>query len=260
MEEKVVTLQGLQVNYTIEGSGPNLLILHGWGRGSEPYAQIQKDIANKGFCVVVPDLPGFGKSAYPQTVWGVEEYVNFILRFADGLGLKSFFLMGHSFGGQVALKFAVEHADSVKGLILCAAAVIRRKPDFKKRVIRFVSNVGSMVFSFWPFSMFSDIAGRAFYRLLGSGDWRYSQGIMKYVRQKVVRHDLSALAPQVTVPTLIVWGDQDQATPVKDAYTLKDKISGSSLRVISGVGHRLYVEAPDVFVESIVQFLRVQTL
>lgn len=259
MEERTTTLNGLRINYTIEGSGPSLLILHGWGKGLSPYVQIQKDIAGKGFCVVVPDLPGFGKSSPPTTAWGVEEYVDFALRFADALGLRRFFLLGHSFGGQVALKLAVEHADRVEGLILCAAATIRRSPDFKKRMVRFISNAGSFLFSLWPFNMFSSIAGKAFYRLLGSGDWRYSQGVMKYVRQKVVRQDLSALAPRVTVPTLIVWGDQDQATPVQDAYTLKDTIPGSSLRVIPGVGHRLYAEAPGVFVESVIQFLRAQT-
>lgn len=254
-EEKQIAINGLQVNYTIAGSGPNLLVLHGWGKGSGPYKDVQVRLAQHGYKVVVPDLPGFGKSSAPATAWGVDEYVDFVLRFVDVLGLGKFFLLGHSFGGQVALQFSVNYPDRIEGLILCAAAAIRRKPDLKKRIIQIVSGMGSILFSLWPFSMFSNIAGRAFYRLLGSGDWRYSQGVMKYVRQKVVRQDLSSVAPRVISPTLIIWGDRDQATPIQDAYTLNNTIPGSSLEVIPGVGHRLYAEAPEQFTVIVKQFL-----
>ncbi len=260
MREETIIIDGMVISYKIVGQGPTILILHGWGRGSDSYSQVMESIAKEGYSVVVPDLPGFGKSEPPKEAWGVDKYAQFAFQFSQKLSLTKFYLLGHSFGGQVAFKFAIEHPDRLAGLILCAAAVVRRKPDFKKRMIHFVSNMGSMVFSFWPFSMFSTIAGRAFYRILGSGDWRYSKGIMKYVRQKVVRQDLSALTSHVTVPTLIVWGDQDKATPIQDAYTLKDAIPRSSLKVIPGIGHRVHQEAPDIFIESVVQFLRAHTL
>lgn len=255
-QEKQIAINGLQINYKIMGQGPTILILHGWGRGSDSYSDVIERIARAGYRVMVPDLPGFGKTDSPHEVWGVQEYSDCIVRFVHELGVQRFTLLGHSFGGQVALQFAVDHEDRLERLILYAAAVMRRKPDLKKRMIRLVSHAGSVLFSFWPFRMFRDIVGRVFYRLLGSGDWRYSQGMMKQVHQKVVRQDLSALAPHVTVPTLIIWGDQDRATPVEDARILKDKIPGSSLKVIPGVGHRLHREAPDIFVESILQFLR----
>lgn len=254
MEEKILSFNGLQVNYKTAGTGPAILILHGWGRGSDSYITVQEQIALAGFQVVVPDLPGFGKTNPPQTVWGVDDYTDFVFQFARVLGLQTFVLLGHSFGGQVALKVAVLHPELVQSLILYGAAVIRRNPSLKTRIVRYIAKAGNMMFFVWPLSMIQGIARKALYRILGNKDERYSKGIMKQVREKILRQDLSAFLEKVKVPTFIIWGDKDVMTPVQDAYILKERIQDSFLEVIPNAGHRVHQEAPEQFVRHIVHF------
>lgn len=255
LEEKSIRISGIEVNCKITGQGMPFLLLHGWGRGTDAYIELQNKIANAGFQVFAPDFPGFGKSAPPSAAWGVEEYTRFVLDFANAFGLQNFVLFGHSFGGQVAANFAIQHFERVRKLILCAAAIVRKKPGFMKRILWLCAKTGNMFFSIWPFCIFQNIAGKALYRLLGTSDWKYSQGIMKKVRERVVRQDLSSLVSRIAVPTLIVWGDQDKATPVQEAYFLKEKIKNSVLEIIPGAGHRLFIEKPEDFFDIVLKFI-----
>ena len=255
-EEKRIQINGIGINYKITGEGKPLLILHGWGRGSDGYIEVQEKFAEAGYKVFMPDLPGFGKTVPPQTAWGVDEYAAFALSFADAVGLQDFILFGHSFGGQVAVKVVLLQPARVQKMILCAAAVIRRKPSMRKQIFMICVRAGNVLFSFWPFFVFQGIARKALYRLAGIGDFKYSQGIMKKVREKVLRQDLSLVVSAIQIPTLIVWGDQDTATLVQDAYILKEKIPNSVLEIIPGTGHQLYTESPERFSEIVVKFLR----
>lgn len=256
MEEKTISVNGLQVNYKIAGVAWPLLMLHGWGRGSDSYVFVQEKIAKAGFQVIVPDLPGFGKTNPPKVAWGIDEYMDFAFEFAKVLGLQKFALLGHSFGGQVALKFAIMHTNMVDRLILYGAAVIRRKPGLKVQIVGYAAKAGNILFSIWPLSMVQSLARRMVYKALGSNDERYSKGIMKDIRKKILCQDLSALFGEVKIPTYILWGDQDDKTPVQDAYTIQENIHGSSLQVVKGAGHRIHQEVPEQFIDAVTSFLR----
>lgn len=255
-EEKEVVINGINVNYKIAGQGVPFLILHGWGRGSDSWTEIQEKLAQAGFQVFVPDLPGFGKTPPPPAVWGIKEYAEFVLKFAEALKLNNFVLLGHSFGGQIAVQFAFQHPEKLKGIILCSAAVIRRKPKVKGRVLYFIAKIGTLFFSVWPLSIVQNTARKILYRLLGNNDYQYSQGIMKHIREKVIGEDVASVLQNIQVPTLIIWGDQDALTLIQDAYILKEKIPNSVLEVIPGVGHRPYNEAPERFFEIVLGFLK----
>ncbi len=254
MQEQQIVINGISVHYKVVGQGPTILILHGWGRGSDSYSTVQEQLALAGFKVIVPDLPGFGKTNPPHRVWGVDDYTNFVFQFARVLGLQKFVLLGHSFGGQVALKVAVLYPELVQSLILYGAAVIRRKPGTKTIMVRYIAKAGNMMFSVWPLSMIQSFARKILYRILRNRDERYSKGIMKQVGEKILRQDLSAFLGGVKVPTFIIWGDRDDKTPLQDAYILKEGIQGSSLEIIPNAGHRIHQEAPEQFVRYIVNF------
>ncbi len=255
VSEQTLLLNGVSVSYKLAGLGTPFLLLHGWGRGSDGYLDMITALSQAGYKVASPDLPGFGKTPPPYTAWGVDEYAQWALRFADEIWFQNFFLLGHSFGGQVASKVALIHPERVKKLILCGAAVIRKEPTAKKKVLWMIAKLGNAALSFWPFSLFQDAAGRVFYKIVGTGDWRYSQGIMKQVREKVLRQGMFSEVSGIQVPTLLVWGDQDKATPIQDAYALKREIPHAELQVISGAGHLLYREVPSKLHEIILKFL-----
>lgn len=248
-------IDGIHVQYKVAGQGPLILMLHGWGRGSISYVRVMELLAQQGYQVIVPDLPGFGKTLPPQDAWGVNEYSQFAFQFAQKLSLPKFFLLGHSFGGQVAVKLAIEHPELVRGLILYGAAVIRKEPTTKVKFLQTVARFGNAVFSVFPLSLVKYFMRTAFYRFLGIGSSAYAKGVMREVRNKIVRQDLSHFLPGVSLPVLILWGDKDKSTPLADAHFIKEKIPQASLVVFPGATHLIHQEMPEKFVANITSFL-----
>lgn len=251
-QERSVILNTLEVNYKIVGQGPAILILHGWGRGSDSYTEVMEGIAKEGYQVVVPDLPGFGKSLPPSFVWGVDEYVEFVKNFADALALQKFVLLGHSFGGSVATKFTIKYPEQVRKLLLVDSAAIRRKrlkKEIQKAVVHFLHQ-----FSFLPFYGF--IRKIAYRTLFRSSDYSLMEGVMKETYLKVIGENISHMFSQISVPTLLVWGEKDGITPLAHAYFMKENIPGATLEIIPNVRHNPHREAPETLVKKILEFIQ----
>jgi len=250
MEEKFVDINGIKTFTRIGGAGTPFLILHGWGRGHNSWVSIQDDLS-KYFKVIILDMPGFGKSDLPQNVWGIQDYSNFMIDFVKKVGINDFYLLGHSFGGSVAIKMATQLHQEIKKMILVDSAGRRPKAGFNKKVLSFVAS-GLKHFSFIPgYSAFRKI----FYRfILRSTDYIKAEGIMKDVFKKVVSEDLSGLWAKINSPTLIVWGKQDKITPIKDAYLMKEKIKDSKLELLD-CSHVPQKEAPKDLTRAIINFL-----
>lgn len=140
MEEKKIIINNLTINYKTFGNGKPLLILHGWGGSSNSWIEVAEIISQKGFKVVCPDLPGFGKSQEPPKPWSVDDCAAFISEFTKALDLENFFLFGHSFGGGLALTFSAKNPQTTKLLILCGAAIIRKERlNFRQKIARFMA-------------------------------------------------------------------------------------------------------------------------
>ena len=92
MEEKQILVNNLKVNYKIAGEGPAILVLHGWGGSSGSWNRLQEILAQKGYQVVIPDFPGFGKSVTPREPWSLQNYTEFITNFIQQLKLENFYL------------------------------------------------------------------------------------------------------------------------------------------------------------------------
>ncbi|MDO8470368.1 MAG: alpha/beta hydrolase [bacterium] len=255
-QEQTIEIDGLKVNYKRAGQGTPFIILHGWGRGSDSWAEALEKLAGKGYQAIAPDLPGFGKSQPPSAVWGVEDYTQLVKKFADSIGAQSFILLGGSFGGQVAVQFVSSYPERVQKLILSAAAVVRRRPAPKRKAFMIVSRLIHGIFSVWPLSVLHPLLQKIAYKILGNQDYLYTKGIMKEVREKVIRQDLAHVLPKIACPTLILWGDKDAITPIEDASIIERGIPHSSVRIFKGVGHSIHREAPEEFIEAITQFLQ----
>ncbi|MCX6720236.1 MAG: alpha/beta hydrolase [Candidatus Staskawiczbacteria bacterium] len=244
-----ITINGVKINYQIFGEGLPFLILHGWGSNSDRWVAIAEKIAEKGYKVVVPDLPGFGKSDALTTAWNMNNYINWAEGFVKEIGLKEFYLAGHSFGGALACKFAINHPQDVKKLFLISAASVRKRTPQKS----FLKNIAKVVkkLSFLPYySLFR----RAFYKfIIRKSDYPYVEGLMKDTFKNVISEDLSQFTGFIRTPTVIIWGDKDKSTPIEDAYFLNQKIPGSKLIVINGVGHILTKDCPEVLVEKVLE-------
>ena len=239
MEEKKIIIDQLSINCKTFGRGKAVLVLHGWGVGSDSWVEAAVLIAQDGFQVIVPDMPGFGKSETPKTAWSVDDYVDWVKNFADELKLGKFILMGHSFGGQVAAKFAAKHPDKVDALVLCAAAVIRKpRLGSRQRLAKFAAR-GKFFFQKVPLGIYP-VLRKIVYRIAGTRDYARLQGVMAQTFLNVVGENVIDSAKRIKAPALVVWGDGDNETPVEDAHEINRAIAGSRLKIIKGGGHKLH--------------------
>lgn len=253
--EKTLSINNLKVNYKIAGSGPVILVLHGWGSSSDSWVDVMEILSGRGYKVICPDFPGFGKSQPPIQPWSVTNYKEWLLRFIDFQGLDEFILLGHSFGGRIAIKFSVKYCDKVKALILCDSAGIRPELGFKSKMVSYIAHIGNVIFSPHIFTRFKDGARNIFYSFLRHKDYVKSDGIMREIIQKIINEDLLPYLSQIKIKTLLVWGKEDKLVPVKYSYIFKEQIKDSVLELLEDVGHSPHIEAPDKLSNIIVSFL-----
>lgn len=273
MEERTLLINNLKVNYKIAGSGPavldskeikilpsqqrdTILILHGWGGSSDSWLQVQEILAKEGYQVICPDFPGFGKSQTPFKPWGVGEYGNWVNDFTEHLNLKKFFIVAHSFGGRVAIKFAINYPEKIKSLVLCASAGIKPKPGLKTRIIFWLARIGNAVLAPRHLARLKDGIRNIFYLFLRHRDYVKANGTMKETVKKVLAEDLLPGLSQIKVRTLVVWGESDRIVPVKYAHIFKEKIKNSELKILPKIGHSPHLEIPEKLSQIILDFLK----
>ena len=254
--EKTVFIDNLKINLRVVGQGEPILILHGWDSSIKSWLKVQEFLAKKGFKVFVPDLPGFGKSAPPPFAWGIQDYSDFILSFVKEFNLDPFFLLSHSFGGRISVRFCNDHPERIKRLILCSSAAIKPKPGLKTRLIYIVARIGNAVFTPRHLTRLKDGARNIFYSFLRNKDYVKAKGVMRETIIKVITEDLLPDLPSIKVKTLLVWGKNDKLVPVKFAYIFKDNLENSRLEILPKIGHSPQLEVPEKLSELILNFLR----
>jgi len=255
IEEKAILINNLEVNFKITGSGPVILVLHGWPSSSDSWVRAMKSLSRSGYQVVCPDLPGFGKSDTPTQPWSIANYMEWVLKFVNELKLDKFILLGHSFGGRVAVKFSAKYGNRLKCLILCDSAGIRPKLDAKSTAISKVVQIGNIAFSPGFLVKVKDVLRNILYFFIKNRDYVKAKGVMKATMTKVIEEDLGSYLPNIKNKTLLIWGKKDTLVPIEYAYQFEDKIKGSKLEIIPGVGHSPHFRAYERLTEIIVMFL-----
>jgi pimeloyl-ACP methyl ester carboxylesterase len=262
VEEKKIVIKGLEVNYKMVGKGLPFLILHGWRSSSDSWIFVQNQISEQGFQVIVPDFPGFGKSPAPKEPWNVDSYVNWLNNFIieinkSGSNLtEPFFLLGHSFGGRIAIKFAVKYPERIQSLILCSSAGIKPKAGFQQEIFYYLARMGNYLFSQKPLRKFKNRARNIFYKAIRRKDYLKANGVMKETIKNILGEDLLGYLPRIRNKTLILWGKLDRMVPVEYAYIMKEKIPNSQLIILPKVGHSPQLDVPEKLSQILTKFLK----
>ncbi len=246
-----IIINGIKINYQTFGEGTPFLILHGWGSNSERWQEVAELLSKSGFKVIIPDLPGFGKSDALVIPWNTNKYVSFAEEFTRVLNLRDFYLLGHSFGGALASKIAVKHPQEVKKLFLVSAACVRKKTaqkSFSAKISKIIK-----IFYFLPFYGFFRKVVYKF--IIRKSDYVYVEGIMKQTYLNVVAEDLTFHLSFIKVPTVIIWGEKDDSTLIEEARLINERIKNSKLIILPDAGHDLNRKQPAILAEKVLENL-----
>lgn len=240
IETKVI--HGVNTCYMVEGSGNDMILLHGWGQNKEMMANIFEHFKGR-FRVFSLDFPGFGESDNPPEAWGVPEYEEFLEDFIEVNGIHNPILIGHSFGCRVAIRYAAKHPDNVRKMCLTGAAGIRPKHGLDWQIRTKAYKAGK-----W----FLKATGQnekleEMQKNAGSEDYRNAQGVMKPTFVKVVNDDVSDILKDVKCSTLLVWGDLDTAAPLWMGQQMEKEMPDAGLAIFEGDDHWAYWHQPDRF-------------
>lgn len=229
------------------GSGPpRVLALHGWGRRGADFTTSLVP-----FGALAVDLPGFGASPAPTEVFGAREYAGLLVPILDEFDSPPL-VVGHSFGGRIAVCLAVQRPDLVGPVLVTGAPLLRIKkptrPPVGYRLARGLNH----------YRILSDSRMEWLKRNRGSADYRAASGAMRDILVKVVNEEYTAELEKLNQLGLL-WGAEDTEVPptvAEEAARIVTAAGGSvSLEIVEGVGHLLPVQAPEVLSSAVESLL-----
>lgn len=234
-------IAGLNINYIIEGQGQPIIVLHGWGASIDTVVPIVNALKDR-YKVYAIDLPGFGESDEPLEAIDSFQYAEIVKRFIEEEKLSKVKLIGHSFGGKLSIILGSKYPELVEKIILVDSAglIPKRGIDYYVKVYGFKTL--KLIYRSLFFWINDDKKMEKFYKKFGSDDYQDSNGIMRKILVKVVNEDLTPILKDIKAPTLLIWGDKDEATPLYMGKIMEKHIEGSGLVVLEGTGHYSYLD------------------
>lgn len=253
-----ITIDGVTVAYDTAGDGPPLLFLHGWGGSAKSFLPVFQVFA-QWFRVIAIDFPGFGESTTPASVWGVGEYAELVQKFLHELGIEKTHIVAHSFGGRVTIWLASEHPELVDKITLVDAAGVKPKRPLKYYLKVYTFKTLKQLYRLGLLGPRTDERLHKLYGLFGSTDYQEA-GAMRNIMVRVVNQYLDSLLPAIKSPTLLVWGENDIAIPVREARVMERLIPDAGLVVLENAGHYSYLDQLALFNKILKQFMLGESL
>lgn len=224
-----IKIQDVNINYIQYGKGKDILLLHGWGQNIEMMKPVGDNFSDR-FRITILDFPGFGKSEEPKEPWDIEKYSIMLEKFVKAVNIKKPIVIGHSFGGRVAIRYSARNP--IEKLVLFGSPCIRITENLSLTV-KFLKKLKTLpgLNSF----------GEYMKKYIGSRDYKAASPIMRQTLVDVVNEDLSKYAREIEEPTLLIWGEYDTEAPVNEARELEKIMIDAALIVLPGT-HYAYLE------------------
>ncbi|MBA2768835.1 MAG: alpha/beta hydrolase [Sporichthyaceae bacterium] len=258
-----VEVHGLRIAYERAGTGPPLVLLHGFvGDGRSTWSS-QIDYLSGEYTVVAWDAPGAGRSSDPPEWFRLPDYADCLAAFVGAVRLAHPHLVGLSFGGALALEVFRRHPTIPRTLILASAyagwAGSLEPEEVQERLrlslLRADLPPGPFAESMIS-SMFASSASEEDVDRFAASLRAFQPAGFRAMARSSAEADLRDVLPRIDVPTLLLYGGDDVRAPLPVAQALHSAISGSRLVVMPGVGHVSSVEAPELFNRTVGDFLR----
>ncbi|SDI30858.1 Pimeloyl-ACP methyl ester carboxylesterase [Alteribacillus persepolensis] len=248
-----IEIDGVKVNYHVSGEGANVVLLHGWGANIQAFAPVHQSL-EKHFKVWSIDFPGFGESEEPPRPWSVGDYTNMLAAFLKQLDIQDPILIGHSFGGRVSIKYASSHP--VHKVVLVDSAGIKPKRSLKYYMKVYTYKTIKKLLKLPLIKRYEEDILTKVKGKVGSADYKNVSGTMQQTMVKVVNEDLRHHLSHIKASTLLVWGENDEATPVADAKLMEELLPDAGLVVLENAGHYSYLDKLNQFLLVLDSFLQ----
>lgn len=236
-----IVIDNLSLNYVDEGDSEEVvLILHGWGANIQSMRPVSNIIADR-YRILMLDLPGFGESEEPATVFDSYDYADLIIKFLNALNIEKATLIGHSFGGKISSIIAAKNPERVKKMVLIDSAGL-----IPKRGVNYYAKVYSYKVKKWLFNHLpipdKENRRKKYQEKYGSDDYKNSSGIMRKIMVTVVNENIRDLLKDIKCEVLLIWGENDDATPLYMGEIFEKEIEDSGLVVLKDSGHFSYID------------------
>ncbi len=237
-------IKGLAINYIDYGNKNKtaIVLLHGWGQNIQMMKSLGDQFLDKR--VIIVDLPGFGSSEEPKTVWKIDDYVDMLHELLEKLSIDSPIIVGHSFGGKIGLLYATKY--KVEKLVCLASPYKKQivKLSLKTKLLKTAKKVPGL-------NKLENFAKKHF----GSTDYKTASEMMRKIMVEHVNYDISDQLFKIKCPTLLIWGTLDEAVSIADAYELEKLIANCGLVTYEGCSHYAYLERFDQTVRVLKSFI-----
>jgi pimeloyl-ACP methyl ester carboxylesterase len=279
IERRTVVLHGHRVSYQIGGpeagqGRPVLILLHGIAGSSTTWEPLLS-MSSERCTVIAPDLLGHGESDKPRHDYSLGAHANGVRDLMIALGIERATIVGHSFGGGVALQFAYQHPERCERLVLVSSGGLGSEVSWMLRALtlpgteylmpllfpsqarRLGNNLGGWLRNLGLRSPNIEEQWRSYVTLTEPGNRhafvRTLRSVVDIAGQTVSAHDRLYLGARL--PTLVLWGGRDRIIPVAHAAAAHEAMPGSRLEIFERSGHFPHVEEPDRFVATLFAFV-----
>lgn len=240
------------VSYQKIGTGKPLIILHGWGSSKRVMLPIAKQLSHLRTSYIL-DLPGFGDSPEPARSWSIDDYADLVEAFISNLNLNKVDLLVHSFGGRISLKLCSRDfgKSNIQKVLITGGAGMKPKRALSYYYRKYTAKLLKAPFLILPQNQrekaLSKLRSTAFWKSLGSSDYSQLSGVMRETFVKTVTEYLESTLAHIPHETLLLWGEEDDATPLYQAKRLEKGIKNAALVTIQQAGHYAFLDKPKQF-------------
>lgn len=249
-----IVINNQMIRYDVYGAefSGTILILHGWGDRAFGLKNLASSLESSNYRVIVPDLPGFGESEAPMQPWGLDDYALWVSQFLQKLDVSPNIVIGHSNGGAIAIRALANDYIQTEKLVLLASAGVRSNYQGRKKALRVVAKSAKLATAILPTNTRLKLRKRA-YSAIGSD--MFVAEHMQETFKKVIADDVQADATRISVPTILIYGETDTATPVTYGQLFADAIPNASLLTIPKAGHFVHIDASGAVTRAITEFI-----
>lgn len=235
--------------------GENILILPGWGNTSKTFYNIINHLKENNTIYII-DYPSFGKSPIPKKSLTIYNYADLIRNFLKENNISNPIIIAHSFGGRITTLLSGYYKIKIDKLILIDIASIKPKKKLKQKIREKIYKILKKITKYFPKKY---NINQKLINIFGSTDYKNLPKSMQQTFKNIVNEDLTHYLKQIETETLIIWGENDQDTPLKDGIKINKYIKNSALIVYPNATHYSYLQYPILTNNIITEFIKEKT-